>query len=242
MKTRNRLLVITILLTFFISAVMIVQYVQSGNDAEETLVYWGMYGDKVFEVQQKLKQWGYYDGPIDGYYGAPTFEAVKKFQARNGLAVDGTVGNQTAAAMGINLGTKPPATGGGTSAPPSRGGDRGGGGNVYLLAQAIHGEARGEPYLGKVAVAAVVLNRVADPRFPNTIEGVIYQPGAFTAVSDGQINLAPDDESLRAARDALNGWDPTYGAVYYYNPAKATSAWIWSRPVHLVIGKHHFAT
>jgi N-acetylmuramoyl-L-alanine amidase len=240
MKTRNRLLVITILLTLFICISMIVQHIQSERDAEETLVYWGMYGDKVYEIQQKLKRWAYYDGPIDGYYGAGTFEAVKKFQRKNGLAVDGVVGNQTAAAMGINLGTKTSGGGGGT--PPSRGGDRSGGGNVYLLAQAVHGEARGEPYLGKVAVAAVVLNRVADPRFPNTIEGVIYQPGAFTAVSDGQINLAPDEESLRAARDALNGWDPTYGAIYYYNPAKATSAWIWSRPVHLVIGKHHFAT
>lgn len=240
MRTKQRLLVITLLLTFFICTGMIIQSINANKDAEETVVYWGMYGDKVYEVQQKLKQWGYYDGPIDGYYGASTFDAVKKFQARNGLAVDGTVGNQTAAAMGINLGTTS-GSGGGGAAPPSRGGDRGGG-NVYLLAQAVHGEARGEPYLGKVAVAAVVLNRVADPRFPNTIEGVIYQPGAFTAVSDGQITLAPDDESLRAARDALNGWDPTYGAVYYYNPAKVTSAWIWSRPVHLVIGKHHFAT
>lgn len=238
MKTKRRLLVTTILLTFFICTGMIVNSLRSSRDAEEAVVYWGMTGDKVYEIQQKLKQWGYYDGPIDGYYGASTFDAVKKFQARNGLAADGTVGNQTAAAMGINLGT---STGGGGAAPPSRGGNRVGG-NVYLLAQAIHGEARGEPYLGKVAVAAVILNRVADPRFPNTIEGVIYQPGAFTAVSDGQIHLAPDEESLRAARDALNGWDPTYGAVYYYNPAKATSAWIWSRPVHLIIGKHHFAT
>lgn len=237
MKTKQRLLVITVLLTLFICTVMIVENTRSTQKAEETLVYWGMYGDKVFEIQQKLKQWGYYDGPIDGYYGAATFDAVKKFQAKNGLLVDGTVGNQTAAAMGISLGTS--SSGGGT-APPSRGGSRGEG-DVYLLAKAVHGEARGEPYLGKVAVAAVILNRVADPRFPDTIAGVIYQPGAFTAVSDGQINLTPDEESLRAARDALNGWDPTYGAVYYYNPAKATSAWIWSRPVHLVIGRHHFA-
>jgi len=105
----------------------------------------------------------------------------------------------------------------------------------------VHAEARGEPYIGKVAVAAVVLNRVKHPSFPNTIAGVIYQPGAFTAVTDGQINLAPDEESLRAARDALNGWDPTYGAIYYYNPAKTTSSWIWSRPVHIVIGNHRFA-
>lgn len=240
MKTKQRLLLITILLTFFICIGIIGQSFNSKKDVEEALVYWGMTGDKVYEIQQKLKQWGYYSGPIDGHYGPATFEAVKKFQARNGLAVDGTVGSQTAAALGIRLGGTS-GSGGGGGSQPSRGGDRGGG-DVYLLAKAVHGEARGEPYLGKVAVAAVVLNRVADPRFPNTIAGVIYQPGAFTAVSDGQINLTPDEESLKAARDALNGWDPTYGAIYYYNPAKATSSWIWSRPVHLVIGKHHFAT
>ena len=124
---------------------------------------------------------------------------------------------------------------------PSRQGTNTGSNDVYLAA-AIHGEARGETYIGKVAVGAVILNRVRHPDFPNTIAGVIYQPLAFTAVADGQINLAPDEESIRAARDALNGWDPTYGAIYYYNPAKATSKWIWSRPVHIVIGKHRFAT
>ncbi|MFY9279761.1 MAG: spore cortex-lytic enzyme [Caldicoprobacterales bacterium] len=240
MKAKQRLLVISVLLTFLICMSLIVQSYIFKKDAEEVVVYWGMTGGKVYEIQQKLKQWGYYDGPIDGIYGAKTFDAVKKFQAKNGLAVDGTVGKQTAAAMGINLGTA--SGGGGVSAPSRGGGGARGDGDVYLLARAVHGEARGEPYLGKVAVAAVILNRVADPRFPNTIAGVIYQPGAFTAVSDGQINLTPDEESLRAARDALNGWDPTYGAIYYYNPAKATSSWIWSRPVHLVIGKHHFAT
>lgn len=236
MKAKQRLLVISILLTFLICTTLIIRSSLLKRDVEAAAIYWGMTGDKVYEVQQKLKQWGYYDGPIDGIYGAKTFDAVKKFQAKNGLAVDGVVGKQTAAAMGINLGS---TSGGGTSTP-SRGGARNEG-DVYLLAKAVHGEARGEPYIGKVAVAAVILNRVKDPRFPNTIAGVIYQPGAFTAISDGQINLAPDEESLRAARDALNGWDPTYGAIYYYNPAKATSSWIWSRPVHIVIGKHHFA-
>lgn len=236
MKAKQRLLVISILLTFLICTTLIIRSSLLKRDVEAAAIYWGMTGDKVYEVQQKLKQWGYYDGPIDGIYGAKTFDAVKKFQAKNGLAVDGVVGKQTAAAMGINLGS----TSGGGISTPSRGGARNEG-DVYLLAKAVHGEARGEPYIGKVAVAAVILNRVKDPRFPNTIAGVIYQPGAFTAVSDGQINLAPDEESLRAARDALNGWDPTYGAIYYYNPAKATSSWIWSRPVHIVIGKHHFA-
>lgn len=240
MRKRLELTVIAFLLTFFICAGLVAQNNIEDRKAREAVIYWGMTGGKVFEVQQKLKQWGYYDGPIDGVYGAETFDAVKKFQIRNGLAADGTVGDTTAAALGISLGTTS-NTGSWGGASPSRGGDRGSG-DVYLLAKAIHGEARGEPYLGKVAVAAVILNRVADPRFPNTIAGVIYQPGAFTAVSDGQITLAPDDESLRAARDALNGWDPTYGAIYYYNPAKTTNNWIWSRPVHLVIGKHKFAT
>lgn len=111
----------------------------------------------------------------------------------------------------------------------------------YLLGRLVHGEARGEPYVGKVAVAAVVLNRVKSPLFPNTISGVIYQSGAFDAVYDGQINLTPDADSLRAARDALNGWDPTGGCIYYYNPVTATNGWIWSRTVQLSIGKHNFA-
>ena len=120
-----------------------------------------------------------------------------------------------------------------------------GGGNtsdVQLLARAINGEARGEPYEGQVAVGAVILNRVRDSRFPNTIAGVIYQPGAFTAVSDGQINVPIDENStvVKAARDALNGWDPTEGAVYYFNPNTATNKWIWSRPVIKTIGKHRF--
>lgn len=240
MINKRKILVITILLTLFISTGMIFQNIKMKRDAKEAAIYWGMTGAKVTEIQQKLKQWGYYDGPIDGAYGGGTFEAVKRFQAKNGLAVDGTVGDKTAAAMGISLGGKP--SGGGTAPkpqPPSRGDNDG---DVYLLAKAVHGEARGEPYLGKVAVAAVVMNRVRDPKFPNSIAGVIYQPGAFTAVSDGQIHLTPDSESLRAARDALNGWDPTYGAIYYYNPAVATNKWIWSRPVHLTIGKHKFAT
>ncbi|NLX70461.1 MAG: spore cortex-lytic enzyme [Clostridiales bacterium] len=237
MKHKGMLSVITVVLTLIICGIMLADYRFDDNQAVETILYWGTTGGKVSEVQSKLRQWGYYDGPIDGIYGAKTFEAVKLFQRKNGLKVDGVVGPQTAAAMGITLS----GTGSGQNYQPSRGGGTASGGDVYLLARAVHGEARGEPYIGKVAVAAVILNRVKHPSFPNTIAGVIYQPGAFTAVSDGQINLAPDEESLRAARDALNGWDPTYGALYYYNPAKATSSWIWSRPVHIVIGKHRFA-
>jgi len=232
-KTIQTLL--SIFLTVVICGLMIWQEgIFPGGTVQTAALYWGSQGDKVIEVQKKLKQWGYYDGPVDGIYKGQTFEAVKKFQKKNGLKVDGVVGEQTAAAMGINLGGKKDvqwAQGGG-----------GNSGDVYLLAKAVHGEARGEPYVGKVAVAAVILNRVKHPSFPNTIAGVIYQPGAFTAVSDGQINLTPDEESIRAARDAMNGWDPTGGAIYYYNPATSTSKWIFSRPVHIVIGKHRFAT
>ena len=193
------------------------------------VVAWGSKGDQVTAVQKKLKQYGYYDGSVTGYFGQDTYNAVVWFQKKNGLAVDGVVGNTTAAALGITL------TGGSVSVGSFNDSE------VYTLARLVHGEARGEPYTGKVAVAAVVLNRVKSPSFPNTISGVIYQTGAFDAVKDGQINLTPNEDSIRAARDAMNGWDPTGGALYYYNPATATSDWIWTRQVTLVIGKHNFA-
>lgn len=184
-------------------------------------------GDRVRTIQTKLKNWGYYDGAVDGVFGSGTQKAVKAFQRRNGLAVDGVVGAATARALGIEL----------TSSSGSTGNSR----DVYLLAKAIHAEARGEPYTGKVAVGAVILNRVDSAQFPNTIAGVIYQRGAFTAVDDGQINLEPDEEAMRAARDAMNGWDPSGGCLYYYNPEKSTSQWIFSRKVVTTIGKHRFA-
>ena len=189
-------------------------------------------GTDVQKVQSRLRQWGYYNGAVDGIYGSGTRSAVILFQKRNGITADGIVGPNTARAIGITIGSS-----GSTTA--SRGG--GSTGDVYLLAKLVYGEARGEPYAGQVAVAAVVLNRVASPKFPDTIAGVIYQAGAFTCVSDGQINLAPDDDAVRAARDAMNGWDPSGGAIYYYNPSTATSGWIWSRPVIAVIGRHRFA-
>ncbi len=191
-------------------------------------VAWGSRGDQVIQVQQKLSQYGDYKGAVDGVFGQSTYEAVVRFQRRNGLNADGVVGNATAAALGITLST---------SANSSSYGD----GDVYLLARLVNGEARGEPYVGKVAVAAVVLNRVRNAYFPNTISGVIYQSGAFDCVADGQINLTPSSDSLRAARDAMNGWDPTGGCIYYYNPSTATSSWIWSREVRLSIGAHAFA-
>ncbi|NBI06233.1 spore cortex-lytic enzyme [Senegalia massiliensis] len=192
-------------------------------------IYWGSSGDVVREAQRRLKDWGYYTGSVDGIYGTGTYRATREFQRRHGLGVDGIIGPATANKLGISL------AGANTASSGVSRDD-----NAYLLARAIHGEARGEPYVGKVAVAAVILNRVENPSFPNSIAGVIYQPLAFTAVADGQINLAPDGESLKAARDALNGWDPTYGCNYYWNPATATSKWIWSRKKVIQIGKHWF--
>ena len=196
--------------------------------ADAAVVAWGDKGDQVTLIQQKLKQYGYFSGTVDGVFGKQTYDAVVWFQRKNGLKVDGAVGESTAAALGITL------TGSVSAASYNES-------ETYLLGRLVHGEARGEPYVGKVAVAAVVLNRVKSPSFPNTISGVIYQSGAFDAVSDGQINLTPDEDSLRAARDALNGWDPTGGCLYYYIPATATNGWIWSRIVQLSIGKHNFA-
>ncbi|WZL74424.1 spore cortex-lytic enzyme [Clostridiaceae bacterium 35-E11] len=192
------------------------------------------YDNVVKAAQQKLKQWGYYNGRVDGIYGSKTYSAVTRFQRKNGLNVDGVIGPNTRSALGISSGVAKKAYKS-TSRGVSRNDD------VRLLAAAIHGEARGEPYVGQVAVGAVILNRMRHPSFPNSIAGVVYQPRAFTAVDDGQIYMKPNNESYKAARDALNGWDPTGGAIYYWNPAKATSKWIWTRKVSLKIGKHLFA-
>ena len=162
---------------------------------------------------------------MDGIFGSQTYAAVKYFQRVNGLQVDGIVGPATAAAVGIRLSSS------GSSYSSS---------DEYLLARLVYAEARGEPYVGQVAVAAVVLNRVRSSSFPNTIAGVIYQPWAFSVVNDGQINLSPDQNAINAARDAMNGWDPTYGCLYYYNPVTATNSWIKQKPIHLTIGSHVF--
>ncbi len=189
--------------------------------------------ENVLRLQQRLSNWGYYKGEISGYFDKDTFNAVRQFQHSYGLPVYGTADKHTILALGLS---KIIFTGV-VHAQATGNSDE------QLLARAINGEARGEPYEGQVAVGAVIINRTRDPAFPKTIAGVIYQPGAFTAVSDGQINIAIKEGStvLKAARDALNGWDPTGGCIYYWNPATATSKWIWSRQVVKKIGKHNFA-
>ena len=186
----------------------------------------GSGGAVVSEIQTRLKNWGYYNGAVDGVYGSQTEKAVRWFQQKNGLNVDGQVGDQTLAALGMSVSGE---SGGGSSS-----------GSLDLLARLISAEARGEPYEGQVAVGAVVLNRVEHPSFPNSIAEVIYQPGAFPCLDDGQFDEPVAESAYRAAQDAMNGWDPTYGAIYYFNPVTATSKWIWSRPLIVNIGKHRF--
>jgi|AGTN01.2.fsa_nt_gi spore cortex-lytic enzyme len=198
---------------------------QQGDAAEAASIKQGSTGATVKTIQTKLKNWGYYTSSVDGIFGAKTTAAVKAFQKKNGLVADGVVGTKTAAAMGISLSS-------GSSSATS--------GDSYLLARLVYAEARGEPYTGQVAVAAVVLNRVKSSLFPNTIAGVIYQPWAFTCVADGQINYTPNQSAINAAKDAMNGWDPTYGCLYYYNPSTATNAWIKQKAIHLTIGSHVF--
>ncbi len=205
---------------------------------ETAVLRQGSTGGEVKEVQRRLKNWGYYTGAVDGVFGAGTRKAVIAFQKKNGLTADGIVGKSTYAALGMNdsynvLDKNNKPSGGGSSSYTSS--------DVYLMAKAIYAEGRGESYTGQVAIGAVIMNRVKSSSFPNSIAGVIYQKGAFTAVDDGQINLEPNQTAYDAARDAMNGWDPTYGCFYYYNPAVATSAWIFNRQTVTVIGKHVFA-
>lgn len=197
------------------------------GNAEAKNIVKGDTTENIKIVQQRLYNLKYYTYKVDGIWGSRTLAAVKSFQRDKGLVADGIVGAKTEKALGVTL-----SQSGSTSLSSTE---------LNLLARCVYSEARGEPYTGQVAVAAVVLNRVRSSSFPNTVSGVIYQPGAFTAVSDGQINLTPNETAYKAARDALNGWDPTNGCLYYYNPATATSKWIWSLKVELTIGRHSFA-
>ena len=194
------------------------------NDYCDVLSKAGSSGTEVTKIQQALKDRGIFNSNVTGYYGTITEKAVKTFQKQQGLTVDGIAGPNTLRALGVSSGTVPDATQA----------------NINLLARIISAEARGEPYIGQVAVGAVVLNRVEHPSFPDTLSGVIYQPGAFTAVTDGQFNEPISDSAYKAARDALNGWDPAGGCIYYYNPDKTSNAWMHARPIIKTIGSHRF--
>ena len=196
----------------------------------------GSKGSNVVKVQQRLIQYGYMSGTADGRYGEATRNAVLRFQRKNGLTADGRVGAKTAAALGVTLSGGSASSSSASSASTSYVSA-----DHRLLARLVYAEARGESYKGQVAVAAVVLNRVSSASFPNTVSGVIYQSGAFSCVSNGSINCTPDDSCIRAALDALNGWDPTGGCLYYYNAKTAADSWIFSRTVQTVIGNHSFA-
>ena len=224
MSREKKILVLTLAVIFAVNIFIIAL----AQHASADLYKKGSSGPTVSEIQTRLKNWGYYSGSVDGVYGSQTEKAVRWFQKKNGLQVDGQVGNLTLAALGM------------TPSGNSGGGGGGSGGDLDLLARLISAEARGEPYEGQVAVGAVVLNRVKHPSFPNSISGVIYQPGAFSCLDDGQFNEPVAESAYRAARDAMNGWDPSYGAIYYFNPVTATSKWIWSRPLIVNIGKHRF--
>ena len=221
MGAQRRKLMASLAVIFAVN-ILIITLTQS---AQAATYRQGSSGEAVRTIQTKLQRWGYYDGAIDGVFGSETTAAVKEFQRKNGLAVDGIVGPRTLEALGM-------PTGGSTSSAQQ--------GSVDLLARVISAEARGEPYSGQVAVGAVILNRVEHPSFPNTIAGVVYQPGAFTCMVDGQFDQPVADSAYKAARDALNGADPSGGAIYYFNPSTATSSWIWSRPLIITIGNHRF--
>lgn len=214
--------------------ILVISIVTNWFGSVQTLSKQGSQSTEVKQIQTKLRDLGYYNGSIDSVYGSQTKSAVTRFQRAKGLTADGVAGPKTLSALGIGSSGASGGSGGGLGGFSSN--------DVSLLARVTSAEARGEPYVGQVAVAAVILNRIQHPSFPNTLAGVIYQPGAFSCINDGGINAAVSDSSYKAARDAINGWDPSGGAIYYYNPAKATSSWIWSRPVITVIGDHRFCS
>lgn len=219
-KSRKNILTIT-LIAFILMAYICFSAFIGGNLKFNPVNF----SDSMFQTrvaQSKLSELGFYDGEIDGLYSKSTIEAIKNYQKSKGLEKTGKLDSITTASLGVSASSQTNS-------------------DLYLLAKLIYSEARGEPYVGQVAVGAVVLNRVANPGFPNTLEGVIYQPWAFTALHDGQFELEPNSTAYQAAQDAFNGWDPSYGSIYYYNPKTATSSWIFSRTTVVTIGNHVFA-
>ncbi len=217
-----------ILVVILVNLMIVLMLWNSGG--AKALSKYGSRGEEVTLIQQRLQELGYNPGAADGIYGTRTQDAVTAFQRDQGLTADGIAGKNTLSALGLTEG----------------GGSGGGYGgfsesDLQLLASIISAESRGEPYEGQVAVGAVIMNRIAHPSFPNTLSEVIYQPGAFSCLYDGGINAAVADSAYQAAREAINGSDPTGGAIYYYNPAKTTNKWIWSREVIATIGSHRFA-
>lgn len=227
--------------TFLIIGALLVSgmVIWRGGEAlgQSTVLYWGSSGPEVTKVQALLNRWGYYTGPVDGYYSGKTFKAVQDFQRKNGLAPDGVVGPNTWASLGLPA-VRQSAYGTYSSGASRGASDRD---SVNLLARVIEGEAADESYAGKVAVGAVILNRTQSGAFPSSIAGVIFQPSAFESVSNGQYTRPVSDESLRAAQAAISGFDPTNGAIFFWNPYKPVNAWIWSRQVLTQIGRHIFA-
>lgn len=222
MKNKNlkKILSLSLIVVVLVGYVSLSAFIGGNLNLKSLNITDNMFQTRI--VQSKLFDLGYYNGTIDGLFDEDTILAVKNYQEDNGLVVTGELDSTTTASLGVS-----------SSAQTNS--------DLYLLAKLIHSEARGEPYAGQVAVGAVVLNRVKDPGFPNTLEGVIYQPWAFTALHDGQFNLEPNSTAYQAAQDAFNGWDPSYGSIYYYNPRTATSSWIFSRTTIVTIGNHVFA-
>lgn len=243
-----------VLITFFILVFIMPLSFVNTNEAHafsKQVIQRGAIGSDVFELQSRLKNIGYFTGKIDGVFGWRTYWALRNFQYEFGMPIDGLAGTATKAKLvkvtkynGPQNAATPKAATPKKAAPkkPTAANTPNGysQNDIRLMANAVHGESRGESYTGQVAVAAVILNRVNSASFPNSISGVIFEPGAFTAVADGQIWLTPNESSKKAVIDAINGWDPTGEALYYFNPDTATSGWIWGRPQIKRIGKHIF--
>lgn len=230
-----KIAVILLLTTFMLIGLSVWDSATYDVEAARRTLFWGSRGADVRTLQSRLKQWGYYKGGVDGVYGGGTFSAVRAFQRKNGLRADGIVGQRTWQALGLWTGRTTKAT---TASKGVKGVTNNN--DVHMIARLIHAEARAEPYVGQVAVGAVLLNRVRSSKFPNSVAGVIYQPLAFESVANGQFNLPPTQENYKAARDALNGWDPTYGCTFFWNPSKPVSKWIWSRKIIVKYGGHVF--
>ncbi|MGG3797638.1 spore cortex-lytic enzyme [Metabacillus fastidiosus] len=228
-----------ILFIILLGGTILLTQEESTDAFSNQVVQMGAVGEDVIELQSRLKYIGFYKGEIDGAFGWGTYWALRNFQSEFGLPIDGLAGLKTKQKLEsttkYNKGANETQKATATNVPSGFSQN-----DIQLMANAVHGEARGEPYVGQVAVAAVILNRVNSPSFPNTVSAVIFEPRAFTAVADGQIWLTPNETSKKAVLDAINGWDPTGNAIYYFNPDTATSGWIWGRPQIKQIGKHIF--